>query len=120
MKIKLTSNGGMVIATGMLEDHPSARDFAALLPLTLTLMDYAETEKISDLPRAITTHGAPDACTPVAGDISFYAPWGNLALFYENGHLSPGLVRLGRLQSGIAEIGSVGAAHTVEITLLEE
>jgi hypothetical protein len=34
--------------TATLDDNEIARDFASLLPLTLT--DYAATEKISDLP----------------------------------------------------------------------
>jgi hypothetical protein len=37
----------------------TSRDFAALLPLTLTLKDYAATEKISDLPKRLSTDGAP-------------------------------------------------------------
>ncbi len=45
--------------TGTLVDTPTARDFAALLPLTLTLTDYAATEKISDLPRKLSRESAP-------------------------------------------------------------
>ena len=36
--------------TATLYDTPTARDFASLLPLTLTLEDYSKTEKIGDLP----------------------------------------------------------------------
>ena len=100
MKIQMTLNGA-VIATAVLDDNDSARDFASLLPLDLPLKDYESTEKIADLPRKLSTKGAPEASTPSAGDISFYAPWGNLAIFYEDGHLSNGLVRLGRLASGL-------------------
>ena len=71
----------------------------ALLPLTLELEDYASTEKIAYLPKPLSTAGAPAAMTPRAGDITYYAPWGNLALFYEDGHHSPGLVKLGTLES---------------------
>lgn len=97
----LITVGSAVIATGLLDDSDSAKDFAALLPLNLTLKDYASTEKIADLPRLLTTRGAPASYTPSSGDISFYAPWGNLAIFYEDGHLSSGLVRLGRIGSGL-------------------
>lgn len=37
MKIRLTVNGKLINAT--LADNPSARDFLALLPLSLTYMD---------------------------------------------------------------------------------
>lgn len=100
MKIQMTVNGA-VIAMGTLDDNDSARDFAALLPLSLSLKDYAATEKIADLPMALSVKGAPPAYTPSAGDISYYAPWGNLAIFFKDGHLSSGLVRLGRLDSGL-------------------
>lgn len=100
MKIQMTVDGA-VIATATLDNNDSARDFAALLPLNLTLKDYAATEKIADLPGALSIKGTPEAYKPSAGDISYYAPWGNLAIFYEDGHLSSGLVRLARLDSGL-------------------
>jgi hypothetical protein len=93
--------GGVAVATATLDDTDSARSFAALLPLDLSLEDYASTEKIADLPSRLSTTGAPGAYTPSVGDISYYSPWGNLAIFYKDGHLSSGLVRLGRLDSGV-------------------
>ena len=80
-----------------LDDTATARDFASLLPLTLTLDDYASTEKISDLPRELSTAGAPAGAAASVGDISYYAPWGNLALFYRSSGFARGLVRLGRI-----------------------
>jgi len=38
-----------------LRDNKTARDFVSQLPLTLTLEDYASTEKISDLPKRLST-----------------------------------------------------------------
>lgn len=74
---------------------PAGRDFAALLPLELSLSDYHGTEKVADLPRVLDTRDAPASYTPKAGDITFYAPWGNLAIFYKPFRTSSGLVRLG-------------------------
>jgi hypothetical protein len=48
MKIRLNVEGRSITAT--LADSETARDFASLLPLELTLTDYASTEKIGDLP----------------------------------------------------------------------
>ena len=107
MKIQLTA-GGTVIATATLDDNATARDFAALLPLNLPFKDYAATEKIADLPHRLSVHGAPRAYTPLVGDISFYAPWGNLAIFYKNGELSSGLVRIGRIDAGLAAVQRLG------------
>jgi hypothetical protein len=89
-------------------DSPPARDFLAQLPLRLTLEDYAGTEKIADLPRKLTREGAPAAITPIKGDVTFYAPWGNLAIFYEDGHHSPGLVRLGQIEGDVAGLSGSG------------
>ena len=80
MKICMDIEGTAITAT--LLDTATARDFASLLPLTLTLNDYAATEKISDLPRRLSTEGAPLGSDPSVGDIAYYSPWENLALFY--------------------------------------
>jgi hypothetical protein len=95
---------GAVIATATLDNTRSAEDFATLLPLTLHLKDYEATEKIAGLPRQVTTEGVPGSYTPSAGDICFYAPWGNLAFFYKDGAPSEGLVRLGSFASGLDQL----------------
>jgi hypothetical protein len=40
------------------------------LPLELTLTDYAATEKISELPRKLSTKGAPRGIDPPVGDLA--------------------------------------------------
>src|SRR5438128_10350636 len=57
MKIRIKLESKTLTAT--LEDNATTRDFVALLPLTLTLRDYNGTEKISDLPKKLSTKGAP-------------------------------------------------------------
>ena len=99
MKIRLTINGQSTTAT--LDDNATARDFLSLLPLTLTLEDYASTEKIAYPPRKLSTQGAPAGIDPEVGDITYYAPWGNLALFYKDFGYSAGLIRLGRFDSRV-------------------
>jgi hypothetical protein len=99
--------------TATLVDSETTQDFLSLLPLTLTLSDYRETEKISELPRQLSTAGAPDGHEPKVGDITYYAPWGNLAIFYEDFDCSPGLVELGRIDSGSEAL----AASSGEVTL---
>ena len=98
MKIRFDVEGTPLTAT--LDDTEAARDFASLLPLTLTLEDYTSTEKVSDLPRKLSTAGAPAGTAASAGDITYYAPWGNLALVYRSFGYAAGLVRLGRFDAG--------------------
>ncbi len=99
MNIRLTIDGQVLSAT--LEDSAAARDFAALLPLTLDLEDYAATEKIAQLPKKLSTAGVPAGMTPTIGDITYYAPWGNLAIFYKDFGHSAGLVKLGRIEGDV-------------------
>ena len=113
MKIRLTVDGKAIEAT--LLDNATARDFASLLPLTLTLDDYNSTEKISYLPRKLSTAGAPAGVDPAPGDIAYYAPWGNLAIFYKDFGYSKGLIRLGRIDSGLDALARRGSQKaTVE------
>lgn len=86
---------GIETLAATLDDTPAGRDFAALLPLELSLSDYHATERVADLPRALDTTDAPASYTPKVGDITYYSPWGNLAIFYEPFRNAPGLVRLG-------------------------
>lgn len=99
MKIRIITDGAVL--NGTLEDNAASRDFAALLPLDLTLADYHGSEKIADLPSRLSTDGVPDGIDPDIGDITYYAPWGNLALFYRDFGYSRGLVRLGRIEGGV-------------------
>ncbi len=94
---------------------PAARDFAALLPLTVTLTDHAGTEKVSDLPARLQTQGSPPGAAARAGDICFYAPWGNLAIFYRDFGYAAGLVRLGRFDTGVAQLAALSGAVPVTI-----
>jgi hypothetical protein len=112
--VQIRINAGDTVLTARLEDSAAAREFEAMLPLRLTLKDYASTEKIADLPRKLSTDGAPAGIDPGAGDITFYAPWGNLAIFYREGRYSPGLVRLGRLELGAEQLASLEGPVTIE------
>jgi len=100
--------------TGSLNDSDAARAFAAMLPLNLNLEDYAATEKVADLPAKLPSQGSERGYTPKAGDVTYYAPWGNLAIFHKDFRHSPGLVPLGRLDSGGEVLARVGRVR-VEI-----
>ena len=98
-RITVTVDGVALAAT--LDDTPAGRDFASLLPLDLTLSDYHATEKVPDLPRALDTTGAPARYAAQTGDITLYAPCGNLAIFYKPFPATAGLVRLGAFDEPI-------------------
>lgn len=99
MRITLTTEDTVITAT--LIDGETTQDFISLLPLTLTLEDYAGTEKISDLPRRLSTEGAPAGSDASVGDITYYAPWGNLAIFYRDFRYASGLIILGKIDADV-------------------
>ena len=99
---------GNTTLNATLADNATVRDFASLLPLTVELKDYASTEKISDLPRKLSTAGAPTGSDPDVGDIAYYSPWGNLAIYYKDFGYSKGLIKLGRIDAGIESLRRSG------------
>ncbi|MHC5249504.1 cyclophilin-like fold protein [Enterococcus sp. LJL90] len=99
MKIVLTVAGESQTAT--LNNSAAARDFYALLPLDLTMEDYAQSEKIADLPQTLDTSDSPAGTVAEVGDLTLFEPWGNLAIFYRSIGYSNGLILLGRLDGEI-------------------
>ena len=102
MKARFSFNGATLTAT--LYDNPSARDFYAMLPLDLTIDNYAQNEKIAYLPRKLTEEASGPFANEQPGDLCYFAPWGNLALFYAGYRWSSGLIRLGRFDNGFAPL----------------
>ena len=114
MKIRIKLDNKTLTAT--LADNATSADFVSLLPLTLTLKNYASTEKISDLPKRLSTKGAPAGSDPDAGDIAYYAPWGNLAIYYKDFGYSDGLIKLGKIDGDAAVLNTAGELKaTIEL-----
>jgi hypothetical protein len=97
------------VFTATLNDHPPARDFASMLPLALRIDDFSSNEKIAVLPRQLDTRGAPSYSAGQSGDLCYYAPWRNLALFYDDYAASPDVIRLGRLDGSVDPLRKKGA-----------
>ncbi|MCW3106915.1 MAG: hypothetical protein JWQ09_1421 [Segetibacter sp.] len=116
MKLKITV--GEKVLTAILNANPTTKDFISLLPLTLTLTDYNGTEKISDLPKKLSTRNAPAGYKPSVGDITLYAPWGNLAIFYKDFSYSSGLIVLGKIDTGIDALKVPGSVN-VKMELIQ-
>jgi hypothetical protein len=114
MKINIKVRDEVVTAT--LVDSKTTQDFISLLPLTLTLEDYANTEKISDLPRRLLAEDAPPGSDPAVGDIAYYAPWRNLAMYYNDFGYSNGLIILGKIDGDIEALNVPGSVKvTIEL-----
>lgn len=106
MKLKITI--GQNTATAILYDNPTSRDFATMLPLTVEMDDYANTEKVFYPSRKLSTKDAPKGFKPSEGDITLFAPWGNIALFYKDFSYFNGLISMGKITSGIDHFNAKG------------
>lgn len=106
LKIQIEVDGTAIPVT--LDDNATSRDFVSLLPLKVRLEDYAATEKVCDLPRRLSTSGAPAGTRAAVGNVTYYTPWGNLAIFYKNFGHAAGLVKLGTIASGLPALLSAG------------
>ncbi|PWI32363.1 hypothetical protein DI392_14925 [Vibrio albus] len=69
-QIRITA--GDTVLTATLYDNATNRDFISLMPMTLRMKDYAGTEKVSDLPKKLSTEGAPSGS--MVDVASFSAP----------------------------------------------
>lgn len=117
IKIRLTIDSEEIIVN--MDDNPTSKDFLSLLPLTLTFEDYAGTEKISYPEKKLSTENAPSGIDPKVGDFSYYAPWGNLVIYYKDFAYSNGLIKLGEIESGIEKFESLDSDFTMKIEKTE-
>lgn len=99
----------------LLRDNSAAKSLLEQLPLTLKFENYGGIEKISYPPEKLDISKAPNNYTPSAGDLTYYAPWGNLAFFHKDYRNSDGLVPLGRIESGIENLQEINENFSVTV-----
>lgn len=102
--MKIAISFGNQNFTATLTDTPSARDLVSMLPFDGKIEDYSNNEKIVYLPRKLIEEGSGPFGDEAVGDLCYYAPWGNLVFYYGGYHYWPGLIRLGRLDDGVAPL----------------
>lgn len=119
VRLSLAFGGHEVFVT--MEDDPTTRDFLTMLPATLTFQDFAGSEKISYLPRPLSTEGAPSSCDPAEGDLTLYVPWGNLAIFYrDSSGPSSSLIPMGHIDSGLELLAAQSGDFEVSVSIADQ
>jgi len=99
-----------------LADNPVSRELAERLPQTLKVDDYNGIEKTGKISRRLGTDGVPAGYAPKAGDIVYYAPWGNLVFFYKDFRYYDGLIYLGHMEGSLESLVIPGET-SLSITL---
>lgn len=92
MQIQMQFSGKSFVLT--LENNAAARDFYALLPLSLSFSDYVGKEKIARLDKSLSAQESGEY-NPQSGDFFYFAPWGNVGIFYAKQPPYQGLIKLG-------------------------
>ena len=114
--IKMTFAGNEIY--GEILNTRSGKEFLSQLPATLKFEDYNSTEKISYLQSKLSGQGEPEGFTPKRGDISYYMPWGNLAIFYRDFRYSRSLIKIGTLND-IDKLENMRGSFEVKIEVVE-
>ena len=114
-RIKLTFEGSEIYA--LINNSKAGNDFLSLLPLSVKAEDFNSTEKIFYLSKKLNTQNEPDGINPKAGDITYYAPWGNIAIFYKNFRYSNNLIYLGKFEntSDIEKLSNIKGNFDIRI-----
>ena len=96
-----------------LNDSPAAQSLLSQLPLTVEVEDFSTNEKVFYPPQELDTTDTPLAVGG-AGTLAYYAPWGDVVLFYDSFSANGSLFELGEAVSGAEDISQMAGTITVE------
>ena len=97
-----------------LNDSTAADSLYTQLPLTVEVEDYSTNEKIFYPPQELDTGDAPTAQSE-AGTLAYYAPWGDVVMFYDAYSPNASLYELGQAVSGGELVGQMTGTVTIDI-----
>ena len=116
MQMSVSANGNTIIYE--LNDSKAAKDLYEQLPLSIKAEPYAKNEIIFYPTSALDVSDTQLASGGGAGTIAYYAPWGDVVLFYDSFGSASGLYELGQVVSGSEYIKSMSG--TISLTKTNE
>lgn len=116
-KVKILFPGGDAVAA--LYDNPLAVELVRRLPLEVEFSDFAGVEKIFYLSEKLPLAGAVNADMQ-KGDFCYYAPWGNIAVFYKGYGHGTHLYVVGNIESGKEKLAEMEGNFKARIEVLKE
>lgn len=111
MEIRVTANGKTTVFE--LNNSQAARDLYVQLPLSIEVENYSDNEKIFYPPKKLNTTDTPLADAE-AGTLAYYAPWGDVVMFYGSFGSAAGLYELGHAVSGSEHIEGMTGTIRIE------
>ena len=97
-----------------LNDSPAAISLYEQLPITIEVEDYSTNEKIFYPPQELDTSDSPLAAGG-AGTLAYYAPWGDVVMFYDDYNENPSLFELGQVVSGGELVAQMAGTITIDV-----
>lgn len=82
-----------------LNDSTACKDLVEQLPIVLDVDNFGSNEKIFYPENKLNVSDASLA-NPEKGDLCYYAPWGDVVMYYKATSSAPGLYSLGKVISG--------------------
>ena len=96
-----------------LNNSQAAKELYAQLPLTVETAPFSNNE-ITFYPKKLNTDNAP-LSDGEAGSLSYYAPWGDVVMFYAPCQPNSNLYELGTVISGGPDIEKITGSITVSV-----
>ncbi len=113
MRISVQANGKTILFE--LNHSTAAQELYAQLPIQIEVKNYSNDEKIFYPPKKLATQNTP-AAHAKAGTLAYYAPWGDVVMFYRDFGSASGLYELGKAVLGAEHIGSLSGTVIIETT----
>ncbi|TLD82534.1 cyclophilin-like fold protein [Helicobacter trogontum] len=113
MQIKLLFNNQELLVN--LDKNETSKEFYQSLPLELEFSDFIGKEKIAHLPNELKNNNS-NGYEPEIGDLFYYAPWGNIGIFYEKQPFNRDIIFLGKVQGNLELLRAQKGNFKVKIT----
>ncbi|WP_320172400.1 cyclophilin-like fold protein [Maridesulfovibrio sp.] len=112
MQIKVQANGQEVVFE--LNDSQASKDLYAQLPIDIKVENYSSNEKIFYPAKKLGTANTPLVKSARTGTLAYYAPWGDVVMFYGSFGSASGLYELGHAVQGSENIRKLSGTIRVE------
>ena len=110
MKIQVQAGEHVIVYA--LNNSRAAKELYAQLPLRTTVENFSTNEKVFYPPQKLSIAGAPFVDAQ-KGTLAYYAPWGDVVMFYAPCTPNSSLYELGKAVSGTEHIENLSGTITV-------
>lgn len=112
LRIRVSDHNHMVMFE--VNDSMAVRSLYKQMPLTVHVENYGSNEKIFYCPEKLEIGDTPLTKGGEAGGLAYFAPWGNVVMYYGSFGPYSGLYELGKAVFDSAAIGKLSGEILIE------